>query len=188
MGHKPSGKAGFEALRARGVRTILNLESMPWDIWPERRQALCNGLEFRNVPILAAPLAPREERVREALLILTDPLLQPVFVHCYLGEDRSNFIIGLYRVYFQGWTPQAAWNEMLRSGFHTRFTLRGLSAYFWRHSATPDWAESRRPVAEKGLPKGSHLKAGSNLPPLSPRFSRAIVVCSGENSTDELST
>ncbi len=142
-GRKPWTQRGFDALRAHGVRTILNLEDMPWDVYPEMWQAHHNGLEYRNIPILAAPVAPSEKRVTEALQILADPSLRPIFVHCFLGEDRSSFIIGLYRMYFQHWTPAAAWNEMLQSDFHVAFRLRGLRRYFWRHTRIPAWAKVR---------------------------------------------
>lgn len=141
-GQKPWRKAQFEALRAHGVRTILNLEDMPWDIWPEQWQARCYGLEHRSVPIIAAPWRPGEKSVRKALLVLDDPSLRPIYVHCYLGKDRSTFLIALYHIYFEGWTAESAWDEMLSSGFHERFDLRGLSSYFWRHKDPPGWAKS----------------------------------------------
>ncbi len=141
-GKKPWGKAGFETLHACGVRTILNLECMPWDIWPEHWQARRQGFEFRSVPIVAAPFPPGERSVKKALGILNDPSLRPVYVHCYLGDDRTAFLIALYRVCFEGWAPEAAWKEMLNSGFHIRYTLRGLSSYFWRHTDNLIWAES----------------------------------------------
>ncbi len=59
----------------------------------------------------------------------------------FLGEDRTAFILGLYRIYFQDWTPEAAWEEMLRSDFHAAFRLRGLSSYFWRHTEKPEWVK-----------------------------------------------
>ncbi len=148
-GRKPWRHADFQTLRAHGVRTILNLEEMPWDVYPEMWQAHRSGLSYRNIPILAAPLPPSEKRVKQALEILADPSLQPIFVHCFLGEDRSAFIVGLYRVYFQNWAPQRAWQEMLRSRFHVAFRLRGLRSYFWHHTQKPAWAKtvarSRKP-------------------------------------------
>src|SRR5207248_3290267 len=80
-GPKPRTAAHFETLRDHGVRTILSLEQIPWHIWPERRQARRYGLAYRNVPIPATPLEPREKRVKEALLTLNDPSLRPIFVH-----------------------------------------------------------------------------------------------------------
>ncbi|HEV2392790.1 MAG TPA: hypothetical protein VG146_10555 [Verrucomicrobiae bacterium] len=128
-------------LRQQGVRTILSLQTMPWDIWPESRKARHYGLEYRNVPILASPLEPCDEQVRQALLTLADPSLQPVFVHCLLGEDRNVFVVGLYRMYYQHWTPQAAWDEMIRSGFHSALRLRGFTTYFWKHTQIPNWVQ-----------------------------------------------
>ncbi len=145
-GPKPYHQAQFAALKEHGVRTILSLERLPWDIWLERWQARRNGLHYVNVPILASPLPPRDQRVKEALLALNNPSLRPVFVHCFLGEDRDIFIVGLYRIYFQDWTPQAAWEEMLRSGFHSSLRLLGFKTYFWHHTRKPDWVKAvRRP-------------------------------------------
>lgn len=140
-GKKPSTQADFDVLRAHQIRTILSLEDMPWDVWPERRQARRKGIEYRDVCILAAPLPPSEKRVKEALLLLNDASLRPIYLHCFLGEDRTTFILGLYRIYFQDWTPQAAWEEMLRSDFHVAFRLRGLSSYFWHHTEKPGWVK-----------------------------------------------
>jgi protein-tyrosine phosphatase len=142
-GSKPSAQADFDLLRAHGIRTILSLERLPWDIYPERKQARKNSIAYCDVPMLASPLEPSERRVKEALLMLNDPSLRPIFIHCWRGEDRTAFIVGLYRVYYEDWTPEAAWAEMLRSGFHVRPTLRGFDTYFWRHSKNPDWVNNR---------------------------------------------
>jgi len=139
LGCKPHSQAQFDKLRARGIRTVLSLETLPWDIYPERKLARQNGMIYRNVPILASPLAPRDKRVRQAILILSDPSLRPIFLHCYLSEDRTSLVLGLYRIYFEDWTPAAAWQEMLRYHFHVRLTLRGFETYFWSHTEKPNW-------------------------------------------------
>jgi hypothetical protein len=143
-GPKPRSQADFDALRAKGVRTILSLEMMPWDIWLERRHARRNGIRYLDVPILASPLEPSGKRVKEALLLLQDRSLRPIYIHCLLGEDRNVFIIGLYRIYFEDWTPQAAWAGMLRSDFHDSLRLRGFTTYFWRHTRKPEWVKALR--------------------------------------------
>ncbi len=139
-GSKPTTHADFDFLKARGVRTILNLQTLPWDTWAERQHARQHEIEYRNIHIVGLPLAPGERRVKEALLTMTDPSLQPIFVHCRLGRDRTSMIVGLYRVYYQNWTPEAAWDEMLRVGFKVDWTLRGLKTYFWTHTQKPAWA------------------------------------------------
>ena len=147
-GCKPRTQEDFETLRKQGIRTILSLETLPWNIRPERRLARKNGIAYRNVPILASPLKPREKRVKEALLTLADESLHPIFLHCFLGEDRDVFIVGLYRIYYQHWTTEAAWEEMMRSKFHVRRSLRGFETYFWSHTHVPDWVESAKPKTD----------------------------------------
>jgi hypothetical protein len=61
-------------------------------------------------------------------------------------------IVGLYRVYYQNWTPEAAWDEMLRDGFKVDWTLRGLKTYFWTHTQKPDWANLSVSGREKERP------------------------------------
>src|SRR5258708_29826526 len=74
-GCKPRTQEDFETLRKQGIRTILSLETLPWNIRPQRRLARKNGIAYRNVPILASPLKPREKPVKEALLTLPDEYL-----------------------------------------------------------------------------------------------------------------
>ena len=139
-GFKPTSKAHFQMLRAHGIRTIFSVEALPWDKWSERRLALQSGFAYVNVPIPATPFKPSEKRVKEALLVLHNATLRPVYMHCLLGRDRTALIAGLYRVYYEDWTPEAAWNEMLRLGFKRRWSLRGFETYFWRHCQKPKWA------------------------------------------------
>ena len=164
-GPKPRTQADFDALRAHGVRTILSLEQLPWHIYPERRHAHKLGFGYVNAPIMASPLQPREKRVKEALLALSDSSLRPVFIHCFLGEDRNTFIVGLYRIYYQDWTPEAAWEEMLQSGFHVRMTLRGFETYFWRHARKPDWVVNPSSVQHKRRrPKAISCRSTASSP------------------------
>jgi hypothetical protein len=67
--------------------------------------------------------------------LLTSAHLQPVYIHCELGRDRSGLIIGLYRVRYEGWSPCAAYAEMQQFGFNER--LRGLDRYFWERHGRP---------------------------------------------------
>jgi protein tyrosine/serine phosphatase len=56
--------------------------------------------------------------------------LQPIFVHCAHGQDRTGLVIGLERVLIEQQAPQAAHDEMVKIGFHTMFI--GLESYFER--------------------------------------------------------
>ncbi|HUV86117.1 MAG TPA: hypothetical protein VMX79_03305, partial [bacterium] len=47
------------------------------------------------------------------------PARRPVFVHCHAGVDRTGFVVAAYRVKVEGWTPEKAYEEMARLGFHS---------------------------------------------------------------------
>jgi Tyrosine phosphatase family len=151
-GAKPATQADFDFLKAHEVRTILSLQTLPRDIYAERRHARENEIEYRNVYIFGLPLAPSERRVKMALLTLADPSLHPIFIHYRLGRDRTGMIVGLYRISYQNWTPKTAWDEMLRFGFKLSWTLRGLETYFWHHTQKPDWASRSVLNRKKELP------------------------------------
>jgi protein-tyrosine phosphatase len=140
VGYKPRTQAQFDTLRTNGIQTILSIETLPWDVWPERHRAQRAGIAFRNVPIFASPLEPNPKRVKQAILTLHDSSLHPVYFHCLLGRDRCAMIIALYRVYYEDWTPESAWDEMLRSGFKRGWGLYGFETYFWRAcKSKPKW-------------------------------------------------
>ncbi len=51
----------------------------------------------------------------------TDPKLQPVFVHCEHGSDRTGVCVAAYRIVVQGWSKPDAIREMTEGdyGFHS---------------------------------------------------------------------
>lgn len=64
---------------------------------------------------------PPEEYFTESLINtflthLKDACYQPLIIHCQHGRDRTGFLAAVYRIEIQGWSPQAAWDEMLRLG------------------------------------------------------------------------
>ena len=159
-GFAPESKSDFKILRTYGIRTILSLRALPWHIPPERRKAEKNGIGFVNTPIPATPFEPSEESVKAALLALSDPSLQPIYVHCLLGRDRTTMVVALYRVYFENWTPEAAWREMLSCGFKQHWTLRGFATYFWSHTEKPDWVKEL--LAERAKNDTDNATYGNN--------------------------
>ncbi len=140
VGCRPKRQADFDAIRKHDVRTIISLETCAWHTGPERQKAKRNGMAFRNAPIFASPLPPNTQAVKNALLLLSDQSLRPVYLHCFWGRDRALFIIGLYQIYYEGSSPEDAWKRMLARGYKHDWSLAGFAAYFWRHARKPDWA------------------------------------------------
>ena len=135
VGCRPRHQADFDQLRECGIRTIISYETFTWHVVPERKKAERNKLAFVNVPVFAFPTVPSEESMEHAVRILADASLRPVYVHCLYGRDRTEVILGLYRVYYEGVSPQEAWNQMLRNGYKDNYwSLWGFGRYFWTHA------------------------------------------------------
>ena len=49
---------------------------------------------------------------------MSDPLNQPVYVHCALGQDRTGVVVAAYRMDVDGWSFEDAEKEMQSFGFN----------------------------------------------------------------------
>jgi hypothetical protein len=65
---------------------------------------------------------PDPDKLAEAIRLLEHA--DGVLVHCKNGWDRTGLLVGMYRVIYDGWTTDRAYEEMRRLGFHPE--LRGL--------------------------------------------------------------
>jgi protein tyrosine/serine phosphatase len=118
--------AGMQKLRELGVRTIVNLRSFHSD----RDEIGETGLAYEHIYMKAWHAEDRE--VVRFLQIVTDPARQPVLVHCKHGADRTGTMCAIYRVAVQGWTREAALEEMTQGGFRFHPVWQNLVAYFER--------------------------------------------------------
>ena len=121
-GGQPAG-AGFRELAALGVKTVLDLKGGDGD------GAVARGtsLKLLHVPMTAFGL--RDDRVLEALRILSDSSNRPLIVHCQHGSDRTGALMALYRVVVQGWSKDDAIREMDEGGYHHSSLFRNLDRY-----------------------------------------------------------
>jgi tyrosine-protein phosphatase SIW14 len=127
---------GMEYLTSIHIKTDLDLEHFQWLTGDaEKKYAASNAIDFISEPLLTLPgilsdAQPNlnEDEMNQIIDILGDSSGYPLFVHCHHGVDRTGLVIGLYRVIYQTWAPQDAWNEMLEYGYHT--TYKTLTRYF----------------------------------------------------------
>src|SRR5271167_1814587 len=108
---------GLMALARIGVKTDLDLEDATSVVQQETGVAQSMGMKVISKP-MSGFWTPDDKEVDEILSILDDSANYPIFVHCEHGEDRTGLIIGLYRVFHQGWKPATAYTEMKTDGFH----------------------------------------------------------------------
>lgn len=116
------GLAGLQYLKSIGVKTIINLDGDRSDAKDEAAWAARLGLRTVAVP-MSFFWRPKHRDVNKALAALRDPALQPVYVHCHAGKDRTGLIVGLHRVEVEGMDPYRAHDEMLHYGFHDSLFL-----------------------------------------------------------------
>jgi tyrosine-protein phosphatase SIW14 len=110
-GSQPN-REGMKALREIGIDTIVDLRG-------ERRgtglkeagHAQSLGMRFVNIPGTGwSP--PTDEQMGEFFSLFREVPRRKVYVHCWLGTDRSGVFIAAYRIAFEGWTPDQALDEM----------------------------------------------------------------------------
>ncbi len=131
-------KAGGLAQLARlGVKTIINLRGADEHTRAEEQEARALGMTFYDVA-LPGFSRPADTAVEHVLGLIADPQLQPVFIHCKRGADRTGTIIACYRIMHDQWTAQRALAEAKRDGMS--WLERGMKHYvkdFARRHATP---------------------------------------------------
>lgn len=124
-GGRPTG-GDFSYLVSKGIKTVISLE-VPSTVSRERRQVTGKKMKFISIP-LSVYYSPTDHEINQLLQYLQDPALQPIFIHCMHGEDRTGLIMGLYRVEVDKWDPDVAYQEMLKMGFHPKYAP--LDEYF----------------------------------------------------------
>jgi tyrosine-protein phosphatase SIW14 len=118
---------GIAALTKLGVKTIIDLEDDDNAVKTERGWAEAAGVTFIHERMNGLE-KPNDKEVDDILAKMNDPALQPVFVHCMEGVDRTGLIIALYRVIDENWAPKDAHDEMMKHGFKS--ILMTMNHYF----------------------------------------------------------
>jgi len=55
--------------------------------------------------------------VDEFLDLMDRPEVYPVLIHCKAGLHRTGCLTAVYRMEYQGWTPEEAYGELKAHGF-----------------------------------------------------------------------
>ena len=136
-GGQPDGRAGFEALKGLGIRTIISVDGARPDAEAARRL----GLRYVHLPVGYDGI-PRGQAVR--LVKAMKDLPGPVFVHCHHGKHRGPAAAALCGVAAEGWKRDQARAWLERAGTDPKY--RGLFASVERF-APPTPEELDRVVA-----------------------------------------
>jgi protein tyrosine/serine phosphatase len=107
-GGQPDQK-GFELLKQKGVRTIINLRT------ENDEEALVKQLGMNYVQIAIDDPRP-SSKISDAAIakyfeVVNNPENYPIFFHCRRGADRTGAMAALFRIANQGWDAKKAYDE-----------------------------------------------------------------------------
>jgi tyrosine-protein phosphatase SIW14 len=105
----------YAALAALGIRTVIGLQP-DRDNANEAQLVEAAGMTFHRIP-METRVAPTLEQIAEFMTLVIDPAHQPVYVHCSGGKHRTGVMTAVYRMEYDGWTADQAYQEMKRYKF-----------------------------------------------------------------------
>src|SRR5262249_13549797 len=102
---------------------------------------------------------PEDEQVAEFLSLFRESPRRKIFVHCWLGGDRTGVFIAIYRITFDGWKPEQALEEM--EAFHFKGFWHPAMKNFIRQfperlARSPALAKFRRPGSGSAATGAAH--------------------------------
>jgi tyrosine-protein phosphatase SIW14 len=110
-GGQPKGD-GLEELKRFRIDTIVDLRGeLRGLVENERNRAESLGMRFINVPG-SGWATPKDKEIAQFFDLILERPRRTIFIHCWLGGDRSGMFIAAYRIAFEGWSPQQAIEEM----------------------------------------------------------------------------
>ena len=83
----------------------------------------------------------------------------PVLVHCWHGADRTGMVVALYRMVEQGWTREAAIEEMLEGGYGYHSVWKDIITFLETVDVEALRRALRSNAAVPGSPEGRARRA-----------------------------
>ena len=122
----------FDMLKARGVKTVLNLRTPGEHRADEEKAAVEKaGLKYINIPVVYRE--PKDSDVDEFLKVTDDPANRPMFVHCTAAIRVGGFWL-IRRVLRDGMSWDAALEEAHKVGLVNAPHLEEFAkAYIAKH-------------------------------------------------------
>jgi protein tyrosine phosphatase (PTP) superfamily phosphohydrolase (DUF442 family) len=119
---------GMTNLVALGIKTVVNL-----------RHSHSDSDEIGGLPLKAHRIEiftgnMKDKYVTDFLAVLDDTNAVPVLVHCQHGADRTGTLCAMYRILREGWTADAAIDEMTNGGYGYHSVWRNLPRFIRKAS------------------------------------------------------
>lgn len=133
-------RQGVADLAALGVKTVIDLTT---DKPEEKFWVEGAGMKFYRIP-LTTSAPPSKGSIELFLKLVTDPAMQPVFVHCQGGRHRTGVMTAVYRMTQDHWTAVQAVAEMSAfrfDRFPTHPKLKSFVFDYYDRMPRPEIAE-----------------------------------------------
>ena len=114
---------GMKNLKKMGIKTVINLRVFHSD-WDKIKKA---GLLIEEVNV--KPWHIEDEDVIRVLRIIKKRENGPFLMHCWRGADRLGLMVAMFRIVEQGWSKDAAIEEMVNGGYGFHETWSNIIEY-----------------------------------------------------------
>lgn len=129
----PRPKSAVE-LFEEGFNLIIDLQSGIEDEFSKDAYTMRDKFHQNEFSIMEIPCSnifpPNEIQVNRFILAINPK--KKTYVHCHSGVDRTGFMIAVYRMKFECWSFEDAYNEFVKMGRHWWF--------FWWKRELRKWA------------------------------------------------
>lgn len=102
-------EAGFTTIKRLGITTVLSLRDFHSD---DEAEGL--GLNLQRIEMEAGKITIPELIAALRIIRAADG---PVLIHCWHGSDRTGTVSAIYRMVMQGWSAEAAIDELVNGGY-----------------------------------------------------------------------
>lgn len=110
-GSQPNER-GIEQLKKIGITTIVDLRGeRQGTVAKERKHAEEHGIRLVNIRA-SGWSPPKDDELVQFFSLLQQRPREKIYVHCWLGNDRTGVFIASYRIAFEHWSPERALKEM----------------------------------------------------------------------------
>ena len=131
-GAEPKTAADFQALKALGINTVIDLQAEAEPT--ERGMVESLGMRYVHIPMVSKKY-PTEEAVAAFLKTVDDPGTGKFYLHCAGGRHRTGAMGAVYRFTKYGWNFDQVYREMKQFDFYTAWGHGGFKKFvedYWQ--------------------------------------------------------
>jgi len=153
-------KSQVAELEKLGIRTVVDLRKFHSD------SGELSGSAISQVRIGTNTWSIGDRTVIAALVaIRRAEATGPVVLHCQHGADRTGLIAAMYRIVYQGWTRDAALDELLHGGYGYHAWWKNIPKYVKNADVEKIKMAVDKELAKQGIGTGTRGQLSDQATP-----------------------